>query len=54
MSTTFFAHKGEVVMLSINAGTTNTMFLPPQVARDMAQNLIKAAEAAEQQMDNAV
>ena len=47
--TTLVAHKGEV-MVVFSVPVTNLSF-PPQAARDLAQQLIHCAEAAEQQMD---
>lgn len=49
ISTSMLAHKGEVV-LNFSQSIRN-LFLPPQAAREFAQNLINCAEAAEQQMD---
>lgn len=49
--TSLFAHKGEVVLQILNPDGMNSVFMAPQAAREMAQNLIDAAEAAEQQMD---
>jgi hypothetical protein len=42
-------HKGEVMFVFFPP--TTHMNLPPQAARDFAEHILKAAEAAEEQMD---